>query len=98
MLVPVEHGWIEKDGVIVDPTLPQQQAVYFAGLRCRGGCELTKALQISKPEYATEDFPIFYRFGLGGIESPAFRAELIAAHRHAGMDAAAKIYEDYKPL
>ena len=32
-----------------------------------------------------EDFPIFYRFGWGGIDSPEFRAALVAAYRHVGM-------------
>ena len=95
--LPIEHGWVEKDGVVIDPTLPEREAVYFAGLRFRGGVPLAKALRIPKPEYTTEDFPIFHRFGWGGIDSPEFRAALIAAYRHAGMDGVAKTYENYKP-
>jgi hypothetical protein len=29
----IEHGWLEKDGAVVDPTLPGQIEAYFAGLR-----------------------------------------------------------------
>jgi len=93
----IEHGWVEKDGAIIDPTLPDRKAVYFPGLRFRGDAGLAMALQIPKPEYTTEDFPIFYRFGWGGIDSPEFRAALVAANRYAGMEDLAKRYEEYKP-
>jgi hypothetical protein len=29
----IEHGWVEKDGVIIDPTLPHDDLHYFPGLR-----------------------------------------------------------------
>jgi hypothetical protein len=95
--LPVEHGWVEKDGVIVDPTLPLKPGVYFPGLRFRGGLELAEALRIPKAK-GTSDLPIFFRFGWGGVDSPEFRAALIAAYRHAGMASLAKQYEDYEPL
>ena len=94
--LPIQHGWVEKDGVIIDPAWPEREAVYFPGLRFHGRRDLAAALRIPKPEH-TEDFPIFYRFGWGGIDSPDFRAACIAAYRHAGMEAAAKVYEEYKP-
>ena len=93
----IEHGWVEKDGVIVDPTLPSDDIVYFAGLRFRGQRELAEGLQIPKPPRTTDDFPIFYRFGWGGIESPEFRAALVSANRYAGMEDLAKRYEEWKP-
>ena len=93
---PIEHGWVEKDGVIVDPTLPLKQGVYFPGLRFTGQRGLAEALRITKPEY-TAELPIVYRFGWGGIDSPEFRAALIAAYRHAGLESMAKQYEDYQP-
>ena len=41
--------------------------------------------------------PIFYRFGWGGIESPEFRAALVAAYRYVGMEDMAIRYESYEP-
>jgi len=93
----IEHGWVERDGVIVDPTLPDRPLDYFPGLRFRGHRGLTEALRIPKPEYTDEDFPIFFRFGWGGIDSPEFRVALTAAYRYAGMEALAKQYENYRP-
>ncbi len=29
----IEHGWLENDGEVVDPTLPGEVEAYFAGLR-----------------------------------------------------------------
>ena len=72
-----EHGWLEIDGQIVDPTLPEDDTVYFPGIRLKGMPELSKALKI--PKSSNEDFPIFYRFGLGGKDSPEFRASRQAA-------------------
>ena len=95
--VVIEHGWVEKDGVIVDPTLPDKPLDYFPGLRFRGQRGLAEALKIPKPEYTTEDFPIFFRFGWGGIDSPEFRAALTAAYRYAGVEDLAEQYENYRP-
>ncbi len=90
-----EHGWVERDGVIADPTLPKDDLLYFPGLRFSGQWGLAEAMRIPKPKRTREDFPIFYRFGWGGIESPEFRSALIAAYRHAGMEDLAKRYEGY---
>jgi hypothetical protein len=54
-------------------------------------------MRIPKPKMTREDFPIFYRFGWGGIDSPEFRNALIAAYRHVGMEDLAKRYENYQP-
>ena len=59
---------------------------------------MTQAMKIPKPEWTTDDLPIFYRFGWGGIDSPEFRAAIVAANRYAGMEAVAKRYEDYQPF
>lgn len=32
-LIAVEHGWLEYDGQVIDPTLPGRVAAYFPGLR-----------------------------------------------------------------
>ena len=54
----IEHGWVERDGMVVDPTLPRDNMVYFAGLRFRGQTEIAEAMQIPKPPRTTDDFPI----------------------------------------
>lgn len=92
----VEHGWVEKDGMIIDPTLPANELVYFPGLRFKGLAGLVGALRIPKPS-GTEDLPIFCRFGSDGIESPDFRAALVAAYRFNGCEDLARRYENYKP-
>jgi hypothetical protein len=80
---PFEHGWVEKDGEIIDPTLPSHELVYFPGLRFVGVLGLAEALAIPKPDYTTEDFPIFYRFGWGGADSPEFSQARREAYRLA---------------
>ena len=95
-VIVIEHGWVEKDGVVVDPTLPRDNLTYFPGLRFKGQWGLAEAMKIPKPSYS-EHLPIFYRFGWGGIESPEFRAALVAAYRYAGMESLAKRYEEWKP-
>jgi len=75
---PIEHGWLEFNGEILDPTLPTDDLIYFPGLRFEGMFALSRAMQI--PKDGSEDFPIFYRFGWGGHDSPEFRAA-----REAGM-------------
>jgi hypothetical protein len=93
----IEHGWVEKDGVIVDPTLPTEELAYFPGLRFKGRRGLAEALQIPKDDH-TDDLPIFYRFGWGGIESPEFRAAMARAYRYAGMEEMAKQYEGWESV
>lgn len=67
--LPIEHGWIECDGEIIDPTLPTEDLLYFPGLRCEG------QLGISKIMVATESVgvPLFYAFGWGGRDLPGFQ-------------------------
>ena len=96
-VIVIEHGWVEMDGMIVDPTLPRDNLTYFPGLQFKGQREVSEAMQIPKPPRTTDDFPIFYRFGWGGIESPEFREALVAANRYAEMESLAKRYEEWKP-
>ncbi len=90
----IEHGWIEKDEVIVDPTLPRDEMVYFPGLRFTGREGLKRAMRIPKPKVTQEIVPFFYRFGWGGRDSPAMLAAWAAACRHRGNDEHAKWHED----
>ena len=91
--LPIEHGWVEKDGVIIDPTLPEDQGEYFPGLRFSGENGLAEALQ----HFKSPELPFFYHFGWGGVDCPEFNAALIAAYRHAGWEEMAKRYEEYQP-
>ena len=91
---PIEHGWIEKKGVVVDPTLPQDEMVYFPGLRFTGREGLKRAMRIPKPKVTRDFVPIFYRFGWGGRTSPAMLAAWAAAFHHLGWEDSAKRYEN----
>jgi hypothetical protein len=91
--LPIEHGWVEKDGIVIDPTLPDDEGEYFPGLRFAGERGLSKALQ----RFKSPELPFFYHFGWGGVDSPEFKTALIAAYRHAGWEDMAKRYEEYKP-
>ena len=66
----IEHGWIELDGRIVDPTLhdDREPLAYYPGLRFTLG-ELHTAMH-TIPKTTNEDLPIFYRLGWGGQDSP----------------------------
>lgn len=46
----IEQGWVEKNGVIVDPTLPHGDLDYFPGLRFKGQVGLAQAMRIPKPK------------------------------------------------
>jgi hypothetical protein len=89
-----EHAWVERDGVVIDPTLPSEELVYFPGLRFKGQRYLADALHIPKPA-EFEELPIFNRFGCGGVDSPEFRAALVTAYRFAKCEETARMYERY---
>ena len=80
----IEHGWLEFNGEIIDPTLPTNDLIYFPGLRFEGSAGLSKAMQIPTDNKSV-DFPIFYRFGWGGHDSPEFRAARQAAMRYCDL-------------
>jgi len=96
-IIAIEHGWVEKDCVIVDPTLHEDDLTYFPGLRFKGQRGQAEALEVPVPEDSEEGLPSFYRFGWGGIDSPAFRSALVAAYRFVGMEDLARRYEEYEP-
>ena len=76
----LEHGWIEHNDEIIDPTLPNDPLVYFSGLRFEGEIGISKAIRIPK-QSGENDLPIFYRFGWGGSDSPEFMAAREAGKR-----------------
>lgn len=67
----IEHGWVEREGEIIDPTLPEANMRYFPGLRFEGQLNLSKALQTPR-EPDCDDLPMFFRFGWGGSDSEEF--------------------------
>ena len=82
--VSIEHGWIEFNGEIIDPTLPTHDLIYFPGLRFQGMLEVSKVMRLPKPDWC-EDMPFFYRFGWGGKNSPEFRAAWEGAIRYCNL-------------
>ena len=80
-----EHGWVEINGVIVDPTLPADDLLYYPGLRFKGRHGIWEAMQIPKPS-DVDDLPILERFGEGGSDSPEFEDAWFAAYGPLGLD------------
>jgi hypothetical protein len=58
--------------------LHDEGIVYFPGLRFTGSRGIAKAMEISKENWC-KDLPIFHSFVWGGVESPEFRAAIVAA-------------------
>ena len=90
----IEHGWIELDGRIVDPTLhdDREPLAYYPGLRFTLG-ELHTAMH-TIPKTTNEDLPIFYRLGWGGQDSPDMMQAAALAYDAAGLGTLAEQYRD----
>ena len=76
----IEHGWVVRSGLIVDPTLPGLVAAYFAGLEFPGREGIADFLATSLGR-GRERSPFFHAFGWFGRESPSFaraRADAMA--------------------
>lgn len=69
--VCIEHGWVERDGQVFDPTLPQEGMAYLPALRFEGEPGIAEAMRLSKP-IGAEDLPFFHRYGRGGKACPEF--------------------------
>jgi hypothetical protein len=93
----IEHGWIEHEGEIIDPTLPDAPWVYFPGLRFKGRDGLDSTWRIPGFKESGVKVPIFYRFGWGGAKSPEFLGAVVQAYRFAGMDSVAESYAKCNP-
>lgn len=89
----MEHGWLEVDGKVIDPTLPTDEFIYIAGLTIAGAEAVLEAVdRLPRPEGA-ETIPLFVRFGWGGERHPGIAAtwrvarkmseELIASEKEA---------------
>jgi hypothetical protein len=70
--MPIEHGWVVRNGVIIDPTLPHREGVYFPGLEFRGRLGIEEFLMTPQGKKCKKE-PFFFAFGWGGMDSPSFR-------------------------
>ncbi|MDY3556159.1 hypothetical protein R5W24_005322 [Gemmata sp. JC717] len=68
----IEHGWLVRDGVTVDPTLPTEVDAYFPGLEFRGRDEITAFLATPRGKKCRRS-PFLYAYGWGGGYSPTMR-------------------------
>ena len=74
-----EHGWIVKDGKIVDPTI-LDDTTYFPGLEFQGSDQIREFLDTEWGSRANGR-PFHKAFGTGGLESPHFK-EAFQQARH----------------
>ncbi|AWM39839.1 hypothetical protein GobsT_17900 [Gemmata obscuriglobus] len=74
----IEHGWVVRDGVLLDPTLPTGVEVYFPGLEFRGRDEITAFLATPQGKKCKRT-PFFYEYGWGGWFSPTMRQAQVQA-------------------
>jgi hypothetical protein len=68
----LEHGWVAKDGAVIDPTLPTDEAVYFPGLEFPGRAGI-EAFLATKEGRKCKKTPFFYAYGWGGRDSPGYQ-------------------------
>jgi len=77
-----EHGWIIKDGKVIDPTLPSDDASYFAGLEFAGRDGIRKFL-LTKWGSKWNGSPYYRAFGWNpGLDSPIFLQAFNQAMKH----------------
>jgi hypothetical protein len=67
----IEHAWVVKDGEIIDPTLPVDEATYFPGLEFQGKAGIEEFLETPQGKKVRKS-PYFYAFGWSGSSSPSF--------------------------
>ena len=78
---PCEHGWLEFDGHIVDPTLAYLDGppvVYFPGLRFTAE-EARRTIETRSDTCQPGDLPLAWRWGWGGEDAPEYVAAFDAA-------------------
>lgn len=71
----IEHGWIIRDGMIIDPTLPTKAYRYFPGLEFRGRAGIREFLSTTEGRKCHRS-PFFHAFGWGGGDSPSYAKAL----------------------
>lgn len=65
-----QHGWVVHNGVILDPTLPEQGNIYFPGLQFRGKADIERFLAGVGRGHKKK--PFHWAFGWGGGESESY--------------------------
>jgi hypothetical protein len=75
-----EHGWVVHRGKIIDPTLPDEDYEYFAGLEFIGRESIAVFDRVSlQDSRRTREDPFFHAFGWGGQGSPYMKNARLAA-------------------
>lgn len=67
----MEHGWVVRNGKVIDPTLPHKNYAHFPGLEFKGRKGIQEFLDTPLGRKHRRD-PFFYAFGWGGGESPGY--------------------------
>jgi hypothetical protein len=67
----MEHGWVMRNGKVIDPTLPHKNYAHFPGLEFKGRKAIEEFLATPLGRKHRKD-PFFYAFGWGGCESPGY--------------------------
>lgn len=67
----IEHGWVVREGVIIDPTIPRKPYRYFPGLEFRGRTGIAEFLATPEGRKCRRS-PFFFAFGWGGGDSPSY--------------------------
>jgi len=61
-----------KDGIIIDPSLPEDHIQHFPGLEFQGRNGIQQFLETRRGRKCKKT-ALFYAFGWGGMKSPSFR-------------------------
>ncbi len=79
--IAIEHAWIVRAGLVVDPTLPDGVRAYYPGLEFVGrpGIEGFLATPAGR---GCKRSPFFHSFGWGGHESESFRRARLLSENH----------------
>lgn len=77
----MEHGWVVRNGKVVDPSLPDEDLAYFSGLEFKGRNGIQEFLE-SPVGKKYKKKPFFYAFGWAGHKSPGFVRASEKAHEY----------------
>ena len=69
--LPMEHGWIVRDEVVIDPTLPDAEVVYFPGREFQGRDGIARVPGVPARQ-RMQEVAVLLCLRLGGCHSPSF--------------------------